>query len=187
MLFEKPGKENTAATVELALRAAKERGIRDVVVATGRGDTALLFKDHMEDIRLTCVTYAYGFRTPGENPLSDERRQELLDMGCRLVTAAHALSGAERSISRSFGGAYPVEIMAHTLRMFGQGTKVCVEIACMAADAGCVTPGEPVICIGGTGRGADTAMILRPAHTAQVLDTRIDDFICKPCPAAKAD
>ena len=187
MIFEKPGMENTAATVELALRAAKERGIKDIVVATGRGDTALLFKDHMEDIRLTCVTYAYGFGKPGVNPMRDERRRELIDMGCRVVTAAHALSGAERSISRSFGGAYPVEIMAHTLRMFGQGTKVCVEIACMAADAGCVIPGEPVICIGGTGRGADTAMILRPAYTAQALDTRIDEFICKPRPAAKAD
>ena len=173
MLFEKPGMENTAATVELALRAAKERGIKDIVVATGRGDTALLFKEHMKDIRLTCVTYAYGFGKPGANPMRDERRRELIDMGCRLVTAAHALSGAERSISRSFGGAYPVEIMAHTLRM--------------AADAGCVIPGEPVICIGGTGRGADTAMILRPAYTAQALDTRIDEFICKPRPAAKAD
>lgn len=50
-----------------------------------------------------------------------------------------------------------MEVIAHTLRFFGQGMKVCVEIAVMAADGGLIPPNIPILSIGGTGRGADTA------------------------------
>ena len=73
-----------------------------------------------------------------------------------------------------------MEIIAHTLRMFGQGTKVCVEICAMAADAGFVVTGEPVVAVGGSGRGADTAMVLRPQVSSNVLKTKIDRIICMP-------
>ncbi len=96
----------------------------------------------------------------------------------QVVTATHVLSGAERGLSNRFTGVYPVEIIAHTLRMFGQGTKVCVECAVMALDAGAIQPG-PVVCVGGTGAGADTAWILRPAHAQNILDTKLDRLICK--------
>ena len=42
--------------------------------------------------------------------------------------------------------------------------KVVLEIAAMAADAGLVRTDEDVICIGGTGRGADTAVVLQPNY-----------------------
>ena len=70
--------------------------------------------------------------------------------------------------------------MAHTLRMFGQGVKVCVEIAVMAADAGMIPTTEPVIAVGGSGRGADTAVILQAANANRILSTKIDEIICKP-------
>ena len=109
-----------------------------------------------------------------------ELRRYLLDEGFNVCTAAHALSGAERSLSTTFGGAYPVEIIAHALRMFGQGTKVCVEICAMAADAGYITGVEPVVAVGGTGSGADTAIVLRPEVSNRILKTKIDRIICKP-------
>ena len=115
-----------------------------------------------------------------ENELSAETRQELEQAGIRVLTTTHVLSGVERSLSRKFGGVYPAEIMAATLRMFGQGTKVAVEIAVMALDAGLIPHGEPVLAVGGTGRGADTVLLLRPAHAAHILDTRILEIICKP-------
>ena len=40
MYFEKPGKQNTQETVNIALQAAKELGIDTIVVATNTGDTA---------------------------------------------------------------------------------------------------------------------------------------------------
>jgi len=64
--------------------------------------------------------------------------------------------------------------------MLGQGVKVCVEISVMALDAGLIPYGEPVIAVGGTGRGADTAVIIKPAHAKDILSTRIQEIICKP-------
>ena len=64
--------------------------------------------------------------------------------------------------------------------MFSQGTKVAVEIAVMALDAGLIPFGEPVIAVGGSGRGADTAVVLTPAHAKAIFDTEILEIICKP-------
>ena len=64
--------------------------------------------------------------------------------------------------------------------MFGQGTKVCVEISVMAVDAGLIPYMQPVIAIGGSGHGSDTALIIRTAHANKILDTKIDEVICKP-------
>ncbi|HPB71075.1 MAG TPA: hypothetical protein PKX61_10440, partial [Syntrophales bacterium] len=77
--------------------------------------------------------------------------------------------------------AYQVdEIMAFTLRTFGQGTKVAVEISLMAADAGLVRTDEDVIAVGGTVSGCDTALLLQPANSAHVLDLKIREVIAKP-------
>ena len=97
-----------------------------------------------------------------------------------ILTTTHVLSGAERGISRKFGGIYPVEIIANSLRIFGQGVKVTVEIAVMALDEGLIPYGEDIIAVGGTGKGADTAVVIRPAHAASILDTYIAEIICKP-------
>jgi hypothetical protein len=67
-----------------------------------------------------------------------------------------------------------------TLRMFGQGMKVACEIATMAADAGLVRTDEEIIAIGGTGRGADTAIVLQPSYTHRFFNLRIKEIICKP-------
>ena len=178
--FDKPGKENTAKTVELAIQAAKDHGISTIVVATGSGETPLLFRDAAkEGIHVVAVTRANGFKTPGVQDMPQQARQQLEEAGIDIVTTTHVLSGAERGLSRKFTGVYAVEIMAHTLRMFGQGTKVCVECAVMALDCGAIAPG-PVVCVAGTGVGADTCWILRPAHAQDILDTKLDELICKP-------
>ena len=76
-------------------------------------------------------------------------------------------------------GTYPVLIIADTLRLFGHGTKVAVEVTIMAADAGALS-GNDVIAIGGTGRGADAALVIKPAHMNNLFDMRIREVICKP-------
>ncbi|MEJ2738360.1 MAG: hypothetical protein P8105_00705, partial [Dehalococcoidia bacterium] len=72
------------------------------------------------------------------------------------------------------------EIIAQTLRIFGEGIKVVCEIALMAADAGLVNTGQDVVCIGGTGHGADTAVVLQPVNAQRFLDLKIKEIICKP-------
>ncbi len=179
MYFDRPGKENTAKTIELAVQAVKEKGIRHVVLATSTGYTGLCFPA-LEGVSVICVPHAYGFKEPGKNELSDEMIRQLREKGFFVYASSHALSGAERGITGKFGGVTPVEMIAHTLRFFGQGMKVCVEIATMAADGGLLPPGVPIVAIGGTGRGADTAVILRAAHANHILDTKVDEILCKP-------
>lgn len=180
--FESKGRENTEATLKLAIEAARELGIKNIVLSSTEGGTAKMMADEIdhEGLTVTIVTHAYGQMKPNTNPMPVELRQHLIEKGFNLCTAAHTLSGAERSLSNTFGGVYPVEIIAHTLRMFGQGTKVCVEISAMAADAGFITSGEPVMAVGGTGRGADTAIVLRPEVSSNIIKTKIDRIICKP-------
>jgi hypothetical protein len=73
-----------------------------------------------------------------------------------------------------------MELVASTYRTFGQGTKVCVEIALMAADAGFLPVDRDVISMAGTGKGADTALLLRPANSSNFFDLKIREVIAKP-------
>ena len=77
-------------------------------------------------------------------------------------------------------GSNTPKAMANLLRIFGQGTKVCVEITLMAADAGLVGVGEKVIAVAGTGRGADTALVITGATTHNLRDMRVNGVICWP-------
>lgn len=178
MYWEKMGKECTEDTVHLAIKAARERNIKHIVVASNTGYTAELFAD--SGLKIICVTHVNGFKSPGENEMPEENRNKLEALKVKVLTTTHVLSGAERAFSNKFGGIYPVEIMANTLRMFGQGVKVGVEIAVMALDAGLIPYGESIVAVGGSGRGADTAIIIKPAHAKDILNTRIEEIICKP-------
>lgn len=174
---------NSEKTFEIAIARAKELKT-DIVAATTTGKTALGLLEAAEAAnfngRIVIVTHCYGSRTPGENIMSEETRCKLTEKGAILVTAAHALSGGERGLSGVFKGVYPLEIVAHTLRMISAGTKVCVEIGMMAMDAGVLAYKKPVVCIGGTGGGADTACVVTPSYSSKILETRINEFLCKP-------
>lgn len=183
MTFSKPGPENTGAALRIALEAAAQKNF-DLVVASNTGSTVealLALKNEVHTpVSIVMVGQVDGFSAPGTNALTAEKRALLEAQGVRIVTAAHALSGAERGISRKFGGVYPAELVAASLRMLSQGVKVCVEIAMMALDCGAISCGRPVVCVGGTGRGADTACIVTPAYTAGLFDTKINEILCKP-------
>lgn len=178
MYFKTAGKHNTKETIELALKVAEEKGINYIVVASCTGYTAKLLAGCNKNVIV--VTHVNGFEEPGVMEMDEKTIDELKTLGFKVYTGTHVLSGAERGISRKFGGVYPVEIMAHTLRMLGQGVKVAVEISVMALDAGLIPYGEDIIAIGGTAEGADTAVILTPSHAASIFETKIKEIICKP-------
>ena len=181
--YETPGGVNTDATLKLAMDTARERGL-DLVLASSTGETALklakLAEEEAFPNKIVVVRHVYGMEEPGVNDMPEAIAQSLRAHGITLVTAAHALSGGERGVSKKFGGVSPVEVMAATLRMFGQGVKVCVEIAIMALDCGAVPYGKPVVAGGGTAYGSDAACIVTPNYTANLLDTKIHEILCKP-------
>ena len=183
--FDKPGgEENTAKTLALAKARAEELGIKTVVVASTVGDTAVKAVDVFKGYKVIIVTHVAGMREPNTQEFTEENRKIVEQKGGILVTAAHAFGAIHRSLGNIGGPPIPSsaigDIIAMTLRNFGQGMKVVCEIAAMAADAGCVRTDEEIIAIGGTGRGADTAVVLQPGYSHRFFNLRIKEIICKP-------
>ena len=180
--FREAGEQNTDETLRLSLEVAKKRNIKHIVIATTRGFTAKKAIEifNPKEFNLVFVTHMTGFREPGKQELPEELRRRLIDAGAKVLTTTHVLSGIERGIRYKFDTIGPVEIIAYALRLFGQGTKVIVEISVMAADAGLIPVDEDIIAIGGSGKGADTSAIVKPAHSNDFFSLKIREFICKP-------
>lgn len=179
MYFDQHGPENTLKTLTAAFERGKALGIGEAVLATTTGDTAYKAMDIFTGVRLIAVTYHGGFREPFKNVMTEGVRQDLESKGVRVIAATHALSGVERSIAKKYSGLYPALLIADTLKRFGQGTKVAVEVSIMAADAGVLTGGD-ILAIGGSAKGADTALILSPTNQSSFFDLKIREVVCKP-------
>lgn len=181
--FEKPGPRNTDAVIQAVSAYLTDSRIRHIVVASTRGITAIKAADTLSGrgLSIICVAEHSGFAGGDRQLLSDENRKKLEEKGVGVCIGSHVLSGIERSISKKFGGISHVETIAHTLRQFGgEGLKVAVEIAVMAADTGLIPTDHEVVSIGGTQSGADTAVVLKAAHMNNFFDLEIREIIAKP-------
>jgi len=179
--FEKPGPDNTETTLQAARTRAKQLGIRQLVLASNTGKTALTAAEMMPEMeRIVGVTEAAGWWDI-DAPPDPEIVAQAEEKGVRFVTGTHGLMGSVSwAIHKSFGGLPPVELMARTYYTFSPGTKVAIECMLMAADAGLLYMAEDVIAIAGTGRGADTAMVVKPAFSNKFFDLRIREFLAMP-------
>ena len=183
MYFDEKGKVNTAKTAELAVRRGLDLGISHLVIASNTGDTidAFIAAGALDQgLKLVCVTHHAGFREPGGDEMGRKKRDELEAKGVSLLTTTHLFGNVERAITSKFGGLYPGGIISATLRTMGQGMKVCYEVAVMAIDAGLIAHGEEIIAVGGSGRGADTAVVMKPAHAKEFFSTELLEVICMP-------
>ncbi len=180
--FEKRGAVNTEKTIDIALRAAGLRNIAKIVVASSTGKTAMRVKSKAETgFEIIGVTYGAGSKFREEVEEFNNNRDALERKGIRIVRGLHALSATERAFEHRYkNGLLPLNIVADTLRMFSQGMKVCVEIAVMAAEHGFVMPNEDIVAVGGSGHGADTAVVMKPAYAANMFDTKIKAVLCMP-------
>lgn len=178
--FRTPGRDNTAAALEIARRRADELPVRSVIVASSTGATGVQAARLFQGYNLIVVSTSTGFTAPNTQRMNDENRQTIERLGGRILTHQHSFGGVGRAVRRKLDTHEVDEIMAYTLRIFGHGTKVACEIALMAADAGLVRAGEPAISIGGTGKGADTALLLAPANAQDWLDLQVMEILCKP-------
>ncbi len=179
--FAKAGPRNTAALFEAVARRAEALNIRTVIVTTTSGRTAFEALDRLgEGFDIVAVTHVTGYAEPNVQELDEKDRRELEKRGIRVLTCQHALGGIGRAVRNKLGTYQIDEIIAYTLRTFGQGVKVAVEVALMAADAGLIRVGEDVISIGGSGKGADSAIVVQPANSFRFFDLKVKEIICKP-------
>jgi hypothetical protein len=180
--FEKKGSVNTERALDIALACCEEKGIRKIVVASSTGKTALLARDKAKpSIEVIGVTYSAGSKYREEVEEFNRNRETMIKKGIQVVRGLHALSATERAFENKYKNALlPLNIVADTLRMFSQGMKVCLEVTVMAAEAGFVTPDEDVVVLGGSGHGADTAVVMKPAYAAAMFDTKFKAILCMP-------
>lgn len=180
--FDKGGAKNTASTLEAAKERAKELGIKDVVIASTHGGTALKAAEVLKDLKvnLVAVSICEGYREEGWT-MTESERKKLVDRGVKVLTSIHALGdGVASAFTEKFGSKSIEEVVQQTLYRFSQGTKVCVEIVLMAADAGLIPMDREVMAIGGTGAGADTCIIVKPTYPRKFLDLEIREIVAKP-------
>ena len=186
---EKAGVANTKDTLLAARARAAELDIRQVVVATTTGHTALECARLMPGMDTIVGVTMYAVDTPvvverpyGRTPAKDPETMRLArEAGVVFYTGVHSLMGAVGSAVRDrYGGCQPVDIIADTYATISTGTKVAVECMLMAADAGLIDMGREVIGLGGWRGGADTALVLKPAYTRNFFACRIVEFIALP-------
>ena len=180
MYFEEPGKGNTRAALQIAKEEALRRKIPYMVVATTTGETGVLAAELLQgtEITLVCVTHNTGFKEPGIQELTAEQRTKIEGLGGTVLTCPMGLRSLGAAV-RSRYGYSEQQFAADVLRMFGQGMKVCVEIAAMAVDSGLIPPAD-AIAVAGTNRGADTVILLHAESSNRFFDMKIKEILAKP-------
>jgi len=178
--FKKPGKDNTEEVLQLVKQRVQETGITTVVIACTRGDTAVRAAEILQGAKVIAVSHVAGFVNQVPQEFTTQNKELLESKGGILLTAGHAFSGLSRAMRNKHNMYLLGDIVADTLRVFGQGTKVACEIAVMAADAGLLPVGEEIIGSGGSAYGADTALVVKPVNTHNFFDLKVREIICKP-------
>jgi hypothetical protein len=183
--FENGGPHNTDKALEIAKKSADDFDIKEIVIASTTGMTAQKAKKIFDPdkYKLVIVTHSYYFGGANKRQeFPEDLMNKLNEEGLKILSATHSFGSVERSFRMSLKQWAPVEIMAKYIRTnFSQGIKVCMEIATMVADAGYISNlDDNIICIGGTGRGADTVCIIKPATTSLFHQLRVKAIIAKP-------
>lgn len=182
MLFERPGNQNTANCIQMVLKQIKDLGRKHVVVASTSGRTALAFHKALAGTgaNLVIVTHSVGFKEPGHDEFDPDIRRRLRRSRVPIHTGTILTHSLEKSLMDGFRGIYPGYLIANTLRRFGEGTKVAMEVVMEACDAGCVPEDAEALGIGGTYHGSDTVLLVRSKPSKRFLEMDVLEILARP-------
>jgi hypothetical protein len=171
--FADYGPENTLAVIDVVRERLAEVGIEALVVASTRGETALAFARKVRpenDLPIVCISDPpwakyYPAVTPENRKALEELRVEIVDY---VPYASHSHSVGP--CKNMYGAPDLRVIIFDAFRLIGgQGLKVAMEVGMMATDGGRIKPGAVILCVGGTGTGADCAIVMRAAFSVDIL------------------
>jgi hypothetical protein len=175
--------------VEAVVARLEEGDIQTVVASSTTGYTALeLAKALGRRFTIVSVGETPLVREWGhEYPLLPvENKAELERLGVIVADKLPYLFHSSVLDYSEYKAPTPELILRDTLYAFGQGFKVAVEVVLLAVASGFVEPFQKVIAIGGTSRGADTAIVMNATFPNHVFSTdakkrmHIDEILCKP-------
>jgi uncharacterized protein len=180
MNFKTSGEQNTDRALETAFDFAKKRDIKTIVVASTTGKTGLkasvMGAEQNRDV--VVVTHNTGFQKPGMQQMPNEMQKKIEQNGAGIHTGTLVLRGLGSAIKKQ-SGISEEELVAATLRLFGQGMKVCVEMAAMASDSGTIGTDDAIF-VAGTGQGADTVTLISPAPSNMFFSIKVKEIVVKP-------
>lgn len=147
--FTNYGPQNTDKTIEIV--KSRTNDITTVVVASTSGETGVKFSKALKDCA-SVIAVSYEKMNP-------TCKQQITEFGGKFVEKSHLPLHTEG-----------MDDVRESFRTFGQGFKVAVEVILIAADKGVIDLYTDVIGVGGTARGADTAIIARATTTKEIFN-----------------
>jgi hypothetical protein len=172
--FNRAGASNTFKVVGAVRRRLRFGGISKILVASESGRLALKFRDIIKRIPIVCVTVDEATRRAYYKPAL--MRDELQKRGIVVVdTISEPIS--RELVFRNWWQKETIHLLGPSADLFwmtlicvgGHGLRTAVEIVFMAVEAGIVKPRERVIAIGGTGWGADSAIVMAASRFANAV------------------
>ncbi|MBI4677541.1 MAG: hypothetical protein HY748_08160 [Elusimicrobia bacterium] len=183
LYFDRPGPKCLKGCAGAAAMRAAALDIGHAVCATTSGRTAVALAQALKDAgspaKVIGVAYAENYARKWGR-LDARIRSQAEKLGVTFASAGHAMGGINTAISDKFGTLTPNKLIAQTYYTLGQGFKVAVEVALMAADQGLVPAGREIVALGGSAKGADTALVVRPACSAEFFNLKVAEIICMP-------
>jgi len=169
--FDHPGQQNTDELMVVVRERLTRGDIRHVAVATTTGRTVLRASELIDnpDVEFVGIPFQSEYWTRHGKPDQEIVRQAEA-RGVRFlpdqpkVLYWHEVDGES----------------ADTLRKFGQGIKVALEVIMMAVQAGLIPAGAKVVGIGGSSKGADAAVVATAAGAESLGDFFVHEILAKP-------
>ncbi|MBE0634253.1 hypothetical protein IH574_06740, partial [Candidatus Bathyarchaeota archaeon] len=168
--YEDGGTEHTETTLKASLEAAKELGIKTILVASTSGDTGVKAAEMYKSsgVQLIVVGHQMGFPVAKVQQFKPENWGKIEELGGAVNLGADVVTNSiwhRQSLGHS-----PMSIITQTL--IAMKLKVNVEIIAKACDAGQILPGDKVISIAGSHKGADTSAVFLASDSPNILDIK---------------
>ncbi|MEM4480546.1 MAG: pyruvate kinase alpha/beta domain-containing protein [Candidatus Bathyarchaeia archaeon] len=187
--FEYCGEVNTEKVLFLAKLYCENSKIDKIVIASETGKSAVRALDIFRgtNVKIIVVTHypAETWGPKGNIPIGLKRNEysknlkKLEEYGCRIVQGTRPFAPPSRSIY--WEHPTPEGIIDRVLEIFGAGTKIAIEAAIMATDAGEVDEGEEIVSCAGTYKGLDTALVVKTAYSMNFFKNfEVKEIIAKP-------
>lgn len=164
--FDNPGAGNTSKVIQVVRRRIRLGDIKKILVASESGRLGLELRKSFTRTPVVCVTYDDETRRKYRKPAL--MKDQLLKQRIVVVDTVPEPLGRKLTF-RNWWEGETIKVSGRIADLFwmslicvgGHGLRTAVEIVFMAVEAGIVSVGERVVCIGGTGWAADSAIVMR--------------------------
>ena len=183
--YEEGDANHTETTLHASLDAAKELGVKTILVASTSGDTGVKAAEMYRGsgVQLIVVGHQMGFPVAKVQQFKPENWERIAELGGVVNLGTDVMTNSIRH--RQSLGHSPMSFITQTL--IAMKVKVNVEIIAKACDAGQILPGDMVISVAGSHKGADTSAVFLANDSPNILDIKPQMYICYPLSREKSD